>query len=250
MIKPSWPRYVRRAMESRMDPAPGVLERIAVEIERRAGEVMRGRASGVWEAPMRGSRPPARDAGAYAWHSDAGDGVDVWCLADDGAARALLEVVLGGPGAPEPTSLERSIIRETIERILSASGRSWEERSPAKAPAAPGWLCRITIVPPRGLEAALLLYAPSVEEPPAPTQADRVNLREVPITLHASLPSIGVRVEAIAAWERGALVSLSCRPDIGVTLHAGGVRVANGRLGSAGSRRAVLVEPSMGESPR
>jgi flagellar motor switch/type III secretory pathway protein FliN len=211
------------------------------DIEARTLDFMRGRASASHEAPTRGARVPSDRGDAQTWHSDIGDGVDIWCAIDDADARALLEIVLGGPGAAKPTSLERGIVRETVERVLSSTSRVWEERTEARFPSTSGWLCTVTIAAACGKPAELRFYAPAADEPPTPI-AQRVDLRGVPVTLTASLPPTGVRVRSIAGWRSGAIVTLGCDAESAVDLFAGSACMASGLLGAAAGRRAVRID--------
>jgi flagellar motor switch/type III secretory pathway protein FliN len=241
MNKPTWPRLRARENAALRDPAPAILTRLAQQIEACSVEVMRGRASVSHEAPTRDARVPSDRGDAQTWHSDIGDGVDVWCTIDGTAARALLEIVLGGPGAAKPTSLERGIVRETVERVLSSTSRVWEERTEARFPSTSGWLCRVTIAAACGNPAELCFYAPAADEPPAPI-VQRVDLRGVPVTLTASLPPAGVRVRSIAGWRLGAIVTLGCDAESAVDLFAGSACVASGLLGAVRDRRAVRID--------
>ena len=241
MNKPAWPTIVRRPQSSPADAAPALLAQLAIAIESRASDIFRGRACVSHERPIRGPWSSVDDKrAAHAWHSDAGDGIDVWCVVDDESVRALLELVLGGPGALKPTALERGITRETIERLLSSCDRLWEERSVAALSTNRGWQCRVAVVAARGDRAELSLFAPAVEDPPPPTVA-RVDLRKVPMTLTASLPAIDVRVDSIASWRCGTIVELGRGTSAPVSLCAGTVHLGAGRLGILRGRRALRL---------
>lgn len=240
MRKPAWLRTFRRAPETRVDPAPLILTRIAEAIEGRALEVLRGRASASHEPPIR-TTLRHEESPAQTWHSDIGDGVDVWCTIGDVAARALLEIVLGGPGASNPTALERGIVRETIDRVLTSTGRLWEERGGPKPANVSGWVCRLKVTSGRGCCADLALYAPAFADPPAPF-SQSVDLRNVPVNLSAALTSINYRVNAIAAWKGGTIVPLRGGADARIGLFSGPSLIAEGRLGTVNGRRAIRIE--------
>ncbi len=247
MNKPTWPRLRARSTQERRDPAPAILTRLAHDVEARAIDVMRGRASASHDAPARGAWLSSDRGDAQTWHSDAGDGVDIWCAIDSADARALLEIVLGGPGAPKPTSLERSIVCETVERVLSSTSRVWEERTAARFPSTAGWLCKVTIAAACGKPAVLCFYAPAADEPPAPI-VQRVDLRDVPVTLTAALPPTEIRVHAIAGWRAGSIVTLGCVADSAIDLFAGSTCMASGSLGAVRGRRAVRIDRCARES--
>jgi len=216
--------------------------RLANDVEANAVDSLRGRGAATHDAPVRGRWLPSDRSDAQTWHSDVGDGVDVWCALDRAGTRGLLEIVLGGPGAATPTSLERGIIRETVERLLAATNRIWEERAESRFPSAAGWICHVSIAAPnRATPADLCFYAPAADEPPAPI-AQRVDLRDVPVTLTVRLPVAQMRVGDIAGWRPGAIVALGCDAGSAAGLFAGAVRMASGRLGAVRGRRAIRVD--------
>jgi flagellar motor switch/type III secretory pathway protein FliN len=241
--KPAWPQIAPKAQRPPADPAISLLEQLAVAIERGASIVFRGRAFASHEAPIRASWSCDGDArAAHAWHSDAGDGLDVWCVVDDRSVRVLLELVLGGPGALKPTALERGIIRETVERLLSSCNRIWEERGAAAVSTNRGWQCRAAIITAGGARADVTLLAPAFEDPPRPAPA-RVDLRNVPMTLTAYVPAIDVRVGSILSWQCGTVIELRRDANAPVSLCAGSMPIGAGRLGIVRGRRALKLGP-------
>lgn len=241
MTKPAWGRPRCRPTEAVVDPAPHVLSAVATRIAAHASDVFRRSVIATHDAPLRGSWAIARDADAQTWHSDVGDGIDVWCSIDGEAARILLEMVLGGPAAPKPTALERRIIREAVDRLLTAGGRLWEERCSPHLSSGAGWVCPILISDAGAITTHLDLYSPAMAESATPIPA-LVDVREVPVTLCAVLPPRGVPVGAIAAWREGTVVTVAGRADATVDLYAGAARIAAGRLGSLRGRRALRIE--------
>jgi len=241
MIRPVWSRPRRCTPKAIVDPAPAVLAGIAARVVSHAAETLRRRVSATHEGPIRGSWPVVHDdVSAQTWHSDEGDGLDVWCAIDGDAVRNLLEIVLGGPAAPKPTTLERGIIRETVDRLLTSGERLWEERGSPRFSLTAGWLCPILIVDAGGIRAHLDLYAPAIVEPPAPIPA-LVDVRDVPVSLSATLPPLAVRVDAVAAWRTGTVVTLVGAADASVGLYAGASRIAAGKLGSVRGKRALRI---------
>jgi len=109
--RPSWPRAGSIA---RGRSAPSVLEQLGRRIADNASESVRRRMDVAYAEPQRGGYAPA-PGGYRAWRVAEADSI-VWCVVDLASQSALLEAVLGGPGAARPTSIERAIVAETIER--------------------------------------------------------------------------------------------------------------------------------------
>lgn len=191
------------------------------------------------DAPLLQSRPLEDLASAQLWHSDDGDALDLWCVLRANEARSLLTVVLQGPAGAEPTPLERNIVSDTIERLLAATGRVWEERASAQLPPAAGWCCRLTLSDALGATATFTLHSPS--NPHRDTRVERVDLRAIPVTVEAMLPMFDMRVDTISRWREGEIVALACAADAAVHLRVGAVCLASGSLGALRGRRAVSV---------
>jgi len=221
------------------DPASALLVRIATSIAANAPKALRGRGSVCAEAPRLHSWSPEELKSAQVWHSDDGDAIDLWCVLGASEARSLLKIVLQGPAGDEPTPLERNIVRDTIERLLAAAGRVWEERASAQLPPSTGWRCRLTLTDALGATTAFTLHCPSDSR--LETQPKCVDLRPIPVVVDAMLPPIDLRVDAIARWRDGELVALACGADAVVRLRVGAVWFASGSLGISRGRRAILV---------
>jgi len=225
--------------QSKTDPTPALLVQIAAAIKADAPKVLRGRASVVTRSPVLRSWAPDDLASAHVWHSDRGDGIDIWCVLEAADIRSLLPVVLQGPAGDEPTPLERNIARDTVERLLVATGRVWEQRAASQLPPAVGWCCQSILSDALGTEAALSLLSPSSE--PQEESSTRVDLRNIPVQLEALTPTIELRVDAIARWRAGDVVTLATCQEATVSMRIGTIPVANASLGSTHGRRAVLI---------
>jgi len=221
------------------DPASALLVRTAAAIAANGPKALRGRGSVCAEAPRLHSWSAEELKSAQVWHSDDGDAIDLWCLLGADAARSLLKIVLQGPAGDEPTPLERNIVRDTIERLLAATGRVWEERASAQPPPSNGWCCRLTLTDALGATTTFTLHCPSGSR--RETELERIDLRMIPVVVDAALPPIDLRVGAIARWRDGELVALSCGADAAVRLCVGAVWFASGSLGVSRGRRAILV---------
>jgi hypothetical protein len=235
------PIWARRSREKRPagDPAPAILARVAATIATNAPKALRGRGALVADTPCLHSWSPQELASAQVWHSDDGDAIDLWCVLGANDARLLLNIVLKGPAGDEPTPLERNIVRDTIERLLAATGRVWEERASAQLPPSTGWCCRLTLTDALGAAAAFTLHCPPRRCEATPTE--RVDLRAIPVAVDALLPAMDMQVDAIARWSSGEFVALACAADAAVRLRVGAVSVASGSLGTSRGRRAILV---------
>jgi len=249
MTRPTWRRYAAPPRSDALDPAPAMLTRLATAIASGASQALRGRGSLTVASPERrnGARlGPA--APVQSWHSDGIDGLDLWCALDDDGARALLRVILGGPGSATPTALERSIVREAVERLLSYTPCVWEERDPHLLTPDSGWSCSLTIAAASSAGAHITLHAPAAHETSPPSA--RVDLASIPLQLSASLSATQVRVGAIMRWRTGDLVPLGCDAGAPVRLTVAHGRVASGVLGSSRGRRAIEVRGPGDVSPR
>ena len=242
MKRPVWKRYLReRATVA--DPAPALLARAADAIEAHAPKALTGRGSVVAQTPSQRPLTAQETELAHVWHSDDGDGLDVWCVLGLAGARTLLSIVLHGPAGHEPTPLERNIVRETVERLLAATGRVWEEQAGSKLPSVPGWCCRVELTDALGAKSTFTLHAPSRC---APTRKiERVDLRAIPVMFDAMLPATPMRVDAIARWRKEDVVTLACAPEVATRLRASAACVAAGSLGAARGKRAILVTRSV-----
>lgn len=238
MKRPVWKRQ-RREQAAVADPAPGVLARAAAAIEAQAPKALKGRGSVVAQTPAQRPLTAEEVESAHVWHSDDGDGLDIWCVLGLASARTLLSIVLHGPAGDEPTPLERNIVRETVERLLAATGRVWEEQTASRLPIHAGWCCRLDLTDALGEKSTFTLHAPSRRAPTRKVEC--VDLRPIPVILDASLPATQMRVGAIARWSKGDVITLACAPDVATSLRAGGACVAAGSLGAARGKRAILV---------
>lgn len=213
--------------------------RVATAIASSASQALRGRGTLTAAPPVRVAQAHDASSPAQSWYCDGVEGVDLWCELEDAGAHELLRVILGGPGSVAPTALERSIVRETVERLLSSTGSAWEERSPHLLPPDSGWSCRLTIANAADSGAHIALLAPAAVEPSLPNA--RVDLRSIPLQVSVLLPAAHARVDAIAKWRVGDDVPLNCEANAAVDLTVGCVRVACGTLGSSRGRRAIEI---------
>ena len=232
--RPSWPRSGSRV---RCAPsAPHVLDSLSRRIADNATAALRRRVDVAFAEPERSGYAPAPD-GDRAWHVSEEEHI-VWCVVDAGAQSALLEAVLGGPGAARPTSIERAIVSEAIERLFlrEANAASQIAECMHERPAhADWWRCNVDLTPRRGRSATLQLFAPPtpvIEQNPPSAAPD---LRAVPLPLYVEVEPISVPLAQLLAWTPGALVPLARGSLISAMVGARpNVRLATGRVGSIG----------------
>jgi flagellar motor switch/type III secretory pathway protein FliN len=185
--------------------------------------------------PERSGYAPAPD-GDRAWRVAEAESV-VWCIVDAGAQAALLEAVLGGPGAVRPTSIERAIVAETMERLFArecVTGSQIAEAARERPVDADWWRCNVDLTPRRGRSATLQLFAPPTPADDPPTGA-APDLRAVPIFVSVEIAPVTIPLAQVLAWTPGALVPLPCA-SLNTAMIAAypHVRLASGRIGSIG----------------
>jgi flagellar motor switch/type III secretory pathway protein FliN len=231
--RPSWPRAGSIARGGRS--APSVLEQLGRRIADNALEAVRRRMDVAYAEPQRGGYEPA-PGGDRAWRVADADSI-VWCVVDLASQAALLEAVLGGPGAARPTSIERTIVGETVERLFrrdDPSANPLVECERERPLHGDWWRCNVDLTPRKGRSATLQLFAPpAAEENSSHATAARPDLRTVPIPLSVEIAPIPVSVADILAWSPGAIVPLPCGSLTAAIAGASpNVRMARGSIGS------------------
>jgi len=246
------PRWPRAGSKVRFAPsAPQLLDELCRRIADRAPHALRRRVDVVYTEPQPGGYAHAPD-GDRAWQLADCEST-AWCVVDAASQAALLEAVLGGPGASTPSLIERSIAAETVQRLIADDGVRGSqpvECANARPPSSGWWRCNVDLAPRSGRTAALQLFcAPSSVDrsrsvPAVPDAAPDLNA--VPISISAELTAVAVPLAVIVAWTPGALVSLPAGALGAVALAASAhVRLARGSLGStsreSGRFRAVAI---------
>lgn len=249
MNKPAWPRAGGSRRSPPTDPAPALLVRLAEGIERRAGETLRHRAEATRDEPVCGEWTHFIGAGGRIWRAECLEGTSVWCVFEDVAIRALLELILGGPGAQRTTALERGIITDVIERLLAAGDHGWAEDDGARPAAAHAWRCNVTIASDKRVHARFSLVAAAAAAPPTPA-AERINAGPIPLSLTASLAPVSMRLAALIEWRAGSIVPLYDAGAPPIWLLAGSALIGSGRLGASRGRRAVRLDGPAQERAR
>ena len=170
----------------------------------------------------------------------AGAGQDqIWCILSEMSQRALLEHVLSGPGASTPTAVERTIVAECVDRLLSSPGcKAWNEIGTSPPPGEL-WCCSVDIGGSNGKIASLLLAAIAQAEPVASTH---VCLDDVPIDLVARIEDIVVPLHEVAGWAEGSVLPLG-RPatDLRAVLASNHGPLLVSRVGTSKGKRSIRV---------
>lgn len=218
--------------------APAVLEELSRRVAENAADALRRRMDVAFAQPTRGGYAPS-PLGDRAWRVAQADTI-AWCIVDFESQAALLEAVLGGPGAERPTSIERAIVAETMERLFLCAG-SRESQLAECDDERPlhdrWWRCNVDLTPRKGRSATLQLFAP----PAAPDRSNPIagdadaepDVHAVPICMSVEIAPVSITLADILAWRPGALVPLP-RGSLGAATICAGpdVQLARGRAGA------------------
>ena len=233
-----WPKAGSRARTEPNDAAPTLLRHIVSAIERRVPDVLHVPVDVSTSLPV---CTAAADAEYHRlWSCDAGRGVRIWMSIDHANARGLLEIVLGGPASTQFTTLEREIVKETVERLTSASGVSWDEEPLNHRPSTDRvWRSSIDIEASSGVHVTIDFNAPAM---PAPSPVPCVSGERIPILVRAEVARGATPLSEVAAWRPGTVVSLRAdSTSSNVGLFAGKVRIATALLGASQGNRALRL---------
>ena len=246
--RPTWPRSgtcVRHAPS-----APHILDELSHRIAENAPGALRRRMDVAYAEPETVGYAPA-PGGDRAWRLTEGDAV-AWCVVDADSQAALLEAVLGGPGAARPTSIERAIVAETVTRLFVRDGApdpKFVECERERPLHGQWWRCNVDLTPRRGRAATLQLFTYREPEGPSNLLADdaigALDLRDVPLFISAEFVPVPIELRDILAWAPGTIVRMPrgslAAAALGVWPH---LRFAGGRVGSiddeAGQRWRAL----------
>ncbi|MDQ6767703.1 MAG: FliM/FliN family flagellar motor switch protein [Candidatus Eremiobacteraeota bacterium] len=174
------------------------------------------------------------------------DQLEIFCVIDDASERTLLGWIVGASPSRVLSSIERSIIAESIRRLVTTSlvGSRVEFRDePRVRPTSGAWRCDVGLHGPGKAIVTLQFFAECASLPQPSPVVCRPNLRNVALHLRAVLPAVACSLQDVRAWHCGSLMRLQ-RPerDVEVTLYAGGRRLATAQLGTVfGERTLKLV---------
>jgi len=243
--RPSWPRSGSRVRNT--PSAPIVLEELSRRVADNAPGALHRRMDVAYAQAERGGYAPS-PLGDRAWRVAQAETI-AWCIVDFESQAALLEAVLGGPGAVRPTSIERAIVAETMERLFLRAGSPESQLAECERERPlheQWWRCNVDLTPRSGRSATLQLFAPPApadRSNPVADNADGVpDLQAVPIMLSVEVAPVAVTLADILGWRPGTIVPLP-RGSLGaVNICANpDVRLARGRAGAASDEAGCAV---------
>ena len=171
---------------------------------------------------------------------------EMFCVLDNVSERLLLGwIVGGGHPARAPSSIERSIVAESMRRLLSVAAYDAPleiHEEPSVRPHDRSWRCDVRLSGPDRERATIQLFTELALPPQTRSLICRPDLREVALQLRATLPSITCALADVWEWRSGSLLRLQrSGSEISVGLYAGGRRVALAQLGTVFGDRAVKL---------
>jgi hypothetical protein len=243
------PALSGRVREPGIDDAGWALRRLAQNVLAQVPRVIAGCTVASLGAVERRGYTDDPSVADRAWRFTHADR-EVFCVLDEVSERSLLGWIVGGATRARPSAIERNIIAEAARRLLTAPGDASPadfREEPRTRPSSLDWRCQLELVACATQHATLAFFTARVTAPP-PALAYPPDLRDVTVSLRATLPSIGCALAELSAWRGGTLLHLR-RPqrDFAVWLSAGGRRIATARLGTVlGERAAKLVAVNAG----
>ncbi|MBV8170639.1 MAG: hypothetical protein JO219_01775 [Candidatus Eremiobacteraeota bacterium] len=209
---------------------------------RRLDDVLGQRVSASFAAPVKRQEDDANDAAGRAWSSDA-NGITIWCVVSGVAQRFVLECALDGPGAQHQTAVERTIVGECMQRLLSSRVQSWREAAPSAVSLESVWRCDVSMVSVDARSARLSLYAPAE----AVIVRRHPGLADVPLELVALLDPVRTAFGHMTCWQPGTRLMLGVRAgDLRASLSICDGLVVNGHVGVVDGFRAIRLSGAAG----
>ncbi len=239
---PSWRKGARR-QPARVDRGPLLLGRIRRAVASRAPEFLRSDTE-VTLSPLQ-RRFVSCNGARRAWRHEEDDRV-VWCVADEESQRALLEWVLDGPGAVVPTAVEKTIVAECIERLLSGSAGSWTEADQHEIDDEEAWHGVLNL---RGPSAAARLELHVRADAEAAVGA-APHVDDVPLSLEGRLAPFRVTIGDLAHLRQGSSLAMSIAttaPPALLCLTGG--PAMSGTLGVVNGCRAIRLSGDLKRTP-
>ncbi len=238
---PHWKRETPKKQPERGDDAPAMLQALAVNIERRVVDALHSDVRAQCGVPIRTGYAAPAAGSDRAWRY-AVDGCQVWCVLDAQSQRSLLESVLDGPGAMIFTSVERTIIAESLARVLGASGPTHRlsEEPRERPPVAGMWRCDIDLCSVRHGRATVALFAAAKSEP-AMSSGPAPHVHDVPLDVRAQLAPVSIALHAMQEWRIGSTVRVADGLAARAKLTIERIGVAGGDLGTSAGRRAIRL---------
>lgn len=171
---------------------------------------------------------------------------EMTCALSDASERQLLGWIIGsGVSASGLSPIERSIVEESLRRMLSIAAQGTPvnmEEEQRVLLGERGWHCYVHLSGVEAERVTIQLHARCALSAPAKMLPCRPDIRNVAVHLRAALPSVGCLLSDVLDWRTGSLLRLQRSDrDISVGLYAGGHRVALAQLGTICGDRAAKV---------
>jgi Type III flagellar switch regulator (C-ring) FliN C-term len=244
-LRPFRAQAITRAkIEPEIDEAGRSLQALARGVVLRAHEIIEEcTAASHGQVEFRGYTDVA-DIADRAWRVRY-DRRETFCVVNEASERMLLGWIVGGrPSVPALSSIERSIVEESLRRMLSiaASAPLELEHEPRIRPRERSWRCDVHLSGGHAERATIQLFTECALTPQPKVLACHPDIREVGLQLRAALPGVACALSDVWEWRSGSVLMLQ-RPDrdISVGLYAGGHRVALAQLGTVFGDRAVKL---------
>jgi len=173
------------------------------------------------------------------WHCDI-ECARVHCALDSDTHRTILEWILGGPGASAPTPIERTIVTECVDRLLSPSAHSrWHEGASWHEGAV--WLSVLEIYD-KAATASIRLFTAAQTESAGKRHP---RLDDVPLDLCGQLHPSATRLGTLIELKRGTIVPIGDPTGAArACLRVGFGPAVFGTLGAIDGRRAIRLNGS------
>jgi len=174
------------------------------------------------------------------------DHCEMFCVVNEASERLLLGWIIGGrPAVPALSPIERSIVGESMRRMLSIAANASPleiEEEPRVRPRDRSWRCDVQLSSIDAERATIQLFTHCALSPQTKTLPCHPDIRDVALQLRAALPGVACALSEVWEWRSGSLLRLQrSGRDISVGLYAGGHRVALAQLGTVFGDRAVKL---------
>lgn len=236
--RPAWRKAVAACAEL-IDHGPALLEALAATAADRVPSLLRIPVDVRHQPVVRGACEQAPKW--RLWQSEADR--SFWCAVDFESQQLLLEFILAGPGALSPTAVERTIVAECVDRLLTRTGDDrWLELS-GQSPPQILWRCDVNIIGPGAGVATLRLFTIALPEPQR--ACIHPSLSDVPLSFRAHFRGLGATLGDLASWRPGTILRLGgSASELEVALRLERGPVVYGTIGSVAGRRAVRLNGS------
>jgi hypothetical protein len=166
------------------------------------------------------------------------DGSALWCIVSGLGQRSILECALDGPGSPRQTPVERTIVGECVQRLLTSRFARWNEVTSIAIAREELWRCDLTAVRSDRCGTYLSLCAGAKQV----VACAHPNVAGVPLTFTVHLGPLMTTLGALSQWRAGAHVPLGINTDgLRAALSAPNGPIVYGHLGQINAARAIRL---------